>query len=165
MLEFDSFMKAAEHCAELALAQHEADHRALDRATKFLQKKVQEKFGEYQEQAGQFVAWAELTDATQADRERHGYAPDEPLERTGATRESIDRAVHEKEGYVGSDSDILVYQELGTKFMPPRSTLGGAAVENAEKIAKICGQAVVMSLVGEHVFNGAIDIDEWSANP
>ena len=57
----------------------------------------------------------------------------------------------------------MVYQELGTKNMPPRSVYGATGVENVEAVVNIVGQSVVMALVGEHVFEGSIDILEWSA--
>lgn len=163
MREFHSFLEAATHCAELALAQHEADHRALERATKLLQRKVKIKFGTYQPQAGQFLEWAELADSTKADREAQGFPENEPLLRTGDLRESVERLVKDSEGYVGSNSDIAVYQEIGTKHIPPRSFLGSTGVENAEAVANICGEEAVMALVSQHVFQGALDIKEWSS--
>lgn len=156
--EFTSFMEAAVHCGELALAVHEAEHSSLERATKFLQKKVKEKYGEYQPQAGEFVAWAELAESTKQDRERQGYPEDEPLLRRGDVRDSIEREVHDSEGFVGSDNDIAVWEELGTSKMPPRSTMGSAGVENAEAIVKIIGDDVVIALVGEQVFKGRMEI-------
>ena len=156
---FTSFAQAAEHCAGLILLQHEADETALERATKLLQKKVKEKFGEYQPGAGPFVAWAELAESTKQDRENQGYPEDEPLLRSGDLRESVEREVHGDEGFVGSNSDVAVYQELGTKNMPPRSTFGSAAVENMEAIVKIVGEGAVMALVGKQVFQGKIEIE------
>jgi hypothetical protein len=158
-LEFTSFGQAAAHCAKLALAVHEADHIALDQATKLLQKKVKEKFGEYQPEAGSFVAWAELAESTKQDRERQGYPEDEPLLRDGTLRDSVERAVRDSEGFVGSNSDVAVYQELGTKNMPPRSTFGSAAVENMEAVVNIVGEGAVAALVGQQVFHGRIEIE------
>ena len=158
-MEFTSFLDAAAHCAKLALAQHEADKSALERATKLLQKKVKEKFGTYQPEAGPFVAWAELAESTKHDRERQGYTENDPLERSGALRESVERDVADSEGHVGSDSDVAVYQELGTKNMPPRSTFGSAAVENLDNVRQIVGEEAVAALVGEQVFQGRIEIE------
>lgn len=157
--EFTSFLEAAVHCGELALAVHEAEHVSLERATKLLQKKVKEKYGEYQPQAGEFVAWAELAESTKQDRERQGYPEDEPLLRTGEVRDSVKRLVRDSEGFVGSDNDIAVYEELGTSKMPPRSTFGSAGVENVEAILKIVGEDAVMALVGKQVFQGRIEIE------
>lgn len=157
--EFTSFAQAGVHCAELALALHEAEKTSLERATNFLQKKVKEKFGEYQPEAGPFVAWAELAESTKQDRENQGYPEDEPLLRRGDTRDSVRTLVKDSEGFVGSDSDIAVWQELGTVKMPPRSTFGSAGVENIEHIGNILGEGVVMALVGKQVFEGRIEIE------
>ena len=158
-MEFTSFAEAGAHCAKLALAQHEADKKSLERATKLLQKKVKEKYGEYQPGAGPFMAWAELAESTKQDRERQGYSEDEPLLRKGDVRDSVERLVKDREGFVGSDSQIAEWEELGTKNMPPRSTMGSAGVENAEKIRDICGQETVIALVGANVFQGRIEIE------
>jgi phage gpG-like protein len=156
---FTSFLDAAVHCGELALAMHEADKAALEKATKLLQRKVKEKFGEYQSEAGPFVAWAELAESTKQDRERQGYPEDEPLLREGTLRDSVERLVRDGEGFVGSNSDVAVYQELGTKNMPPRSTFGSAGVENMEAVIKIVGEETVIALVGEQVFEGRMEIE------
>jgi hypothetical protein len=158
--EFKSFAEAAAHCAELALVQHEADHRSLVRATDLLQKKAKDKIGQYQPEAGEFVAWAELAESTKQDRERQGYPENEPLLRVGILQESIETLVLPDEGlgYVGSNSDIAVWQELGTTKIPPRSFLGSTAVENLEAIVNIVGETSVVALVGKAVFEGHIDI-------
>lgn len=158
-LEFTSFAQAAAHCAKIALAVHEEEKSSLERATKLLQTKVKEKFGEYQPVAGPFVAWAELAESTKQDREQQGYPEDEPLLRSGDLRDSVERAVRDLEGFVGSNSDIAVYQELGTKNMPPRSVFGSAAVENMGKVAQIVGESAVAALVGKEVFEGRIEIE------
>jgi hypothetical protein len=46
---------------------------------------------------------------------------DTPLLETGALRDSISHVVYPEHGYgdVGSTSKIAVYQELGTKHIPP----------------------------------------------
>jgi phage gpG-like protein len=156
---FTSFLEAAVHCGEMALAVHEAEKLSLEKATKLLQKKAKEKFGEYQPEAGPFVAWAELAESTKQDRERQGYPDDEPLLRSGDLRDSVQREVHNSEGFVGSNSDVAVYQELGTKNMPPRSTFGSTAAENMKVIVAIVGEGAVMALVGKQVFQGRIEIE------
>lgn len=79
-------------------------------------------------------------------------------------RDSIERRIEQSgflgvtEGAVGSDSDIAVYQELGTAKMPPRSFLGGAAFRMAEEVAEALGAGVVAALVGKEVHNGSMPI-------
>jgi hypothetical protein len=65
-----------------------------------------------------------------------------PLLESGAMRDSIEHVVHHPSGFVGSNSDIAVYQELGTSRIPPRSYLGHAASESGEDVAKIFGSTV-----------------------
>jgi len=142
---------------------HEESHHALERAAKVVEKEAKASIGEYQTKAGQFVAWAPLADSTVADKERLGYAPpDNPELRTGTMRESIEHTVKMESfdgvAYIGSDSKIMEWQELGTSKMPPRSILGGAAVRKADDVAKLVGGSVYGALVGGGVYGGRLPI-------
>ena len=77
--------------------------------------------------------WAQLADATAADRARQGYGPRNPiLQRTGRLRGSWVNSDRADSGYelnrtsqgwemlVGSDYGIARYHELGTSRMPAR---------------------------------------------
>jgi hypothetical protein len=158
MTDFSSFGELALHLGEMELLQHEADHNALERCAELIEKRAKEKIGEYQEQAGPFIAWAELADATKADREHQGFPENEPLLRKGELRDSIEHIVIDDEAHVGSNSDVAVFQELGTAKMPPRSFLGGAAVEKLPRILGIVGGHAVAALVGQGVHGGRIEI-------
>jgi hypothetical protein len=169
MREFGNIESFIEHLGELAIAETLAARHALSNCAKVVEKRAKDKFGEYQQQAGPFIAWAELADFTKADREKQGYPENEPLLRTGAARDSIGHALSTEslEAQIGSNSDILVYQELGTKNMPPRSTLGGAMVESLPKIQEILERSLIgvligngptAALVGEEVVEGGIAI-------
>jgi HK97 gp10 family phage protein len=153
-----SLLGFIEHLARATMEMHVAEHRALERAAKIVQKEAKEEIGHYQEEAGPFVHWAELAESTKEDRVRQGFAEDEPLLRTGEMRDSIEYRVVEREAVVGSDSPIAEYQELGTTHIPPRSFLGGAAFRKAEEVAKIVGAAPVIALVGEQVIGGRLGI-------
>jgi HK97 gp10 family phage protein len=61
---------------------------------------------------------------------------------TGAMRASIEWSTSHDglEGHVGSNSDIAVYQELGTSRIPPRSFLAGALHHEAPEIVKMAGK-------------------------
>jgi HK97 gp10 family phage protein len=59
---------------------------------------------------------------------------------SGAMRASIEWNAHGNEGHVGSNSDIAVYQELGTSRIPPRSFLAGALHHEAPAIVKMAGK-------------------------
>lgn len=152
-------LELAVKLGEIALQQHEMEHHVLEKAAVLVEKRAKEKIGEYQEQAGPFVGWAELADSTKADRLRQGYSENEPGLRSGAMRDSIEHVVRDGEAQVGSDDDKLVYFELGTSKQPPRSVLGGAVVEEMDKICEIIGTSAVAALVGEGVHGGRMAIE------
>lgn len=123
-----------------------------------MKKTAKKKLGEYQEQAGPFVKWAELADSTKADRVRLGFSENDPLLRTGDLRDSIEHMVDESEVQIGSNSDIAVYQELGTSHIPPRSFLGGAVADEIPAILDILGDDAVAGLIGNSVVGGRLSI-------
>jgi hypothetical protein len=56
-----------------------------------------------------------IAESTIADKAHHGFPTPKPLLRTGELRDSIEYTVHGLEGCVGSDLEIAVFQELGTR--------------------------------------------------
>lgn len=126
----------------------DATHRGLERASRIVEDEAKREIGTYQDQAGPFGAWAELADATKADRVAKGFTENDPLLRTGDMRDTISHVVGRHEAAIGSDSEIAVYQELGTSRIPARSFLGGAAFRKAEEVATTLGHAAVLGLVG-----------------
>lgn len=52
------------------------------------------------------------------------------------------------EGCVGSDSDVAVFQELGTSRIPPRSFLQSAAIASEDKIHRMAAATAVGALSG-----------------
>lgn len=147
---------------EIAMTAHTA--HALEKAAVMVETEAKAEIGHYQGEAGQFAAWAELADSTKADRARHGYAEDEPLLREGTLRDSITHSVEVTgpvagEAVIGSNSEIAVYQELGTSRIPPRSFLGGALVRKADKVAELLGGHVEKALLGEEVHQGRLSIE------
>lgn len=155
MRAFDIASAPAFLTSMLAEIHHET-HRALERAARVVEREAKAEIGDYQTAAGPFMAWAPLAEATVADRVAHGYAPDEPLLRTGALRDSIGHSVEMQgvaagEAIVGSTSRIAVYQELGTATIPPRSFLGGAAVRMTPEVLALIGAGAVKALVGPGV--------------
>jgi len=158
MREFASFGAFAAFLGELVLKQREAEVSGLDRAARLLQRRAKAKFGVYQPEAGPFVAWAELAESTKAERSRLGFSENEPLLRRGDLRDSIERQVEIDEAQVGSNDDRMVWQELGTARIPPRSVLGSTGIESADEVVKIVGDHVFMALAGEGVLGGEIEI-------
>ena len=153
------------HLAGLDVSLRAETEHALERAARVVEAEAKAEIGHYQGQAGPFAAWAELADATKDDRARKGYAENEPLLREGTLRDSIHHAVEvtgatEGKAVIGSDSEIAVFQELGTQRIPPRSFLGGALVRKSEQVTRILGAGVAKALVGEGVINGALQIED-----
>lgn len=155
---FHSMAGLALQLGEIAVAQHRMEANALEKCAKLVEQRAKAKLGEYQDAAGPFAGWADLADATKADRVNKGYPEDDPLLRTGALRDSIEHTVQGSEAQVGSDEDTAVYLELGTKHMSPRSFLGGALAETLDDVKTIIGEDAVAALVGEQVFNRRTEI-------
>lgn len=114
--------------------------------------------GHYQrEEMGPFEEWAELQDAT---KQQHiqaivdgEAAPDasenSPLLVKGDLRDSIKHESDARQFVVGSESEIMVYQELGTpEGIPPRPVLGPALYRDSEEVANLIGQAVEDTIAG-----------------
>ncbi len=150
----------ATHLVTVAVAVHKAEQHILENAAVMVEKRAKEKIGGYQDQVGPFIAWPELAESTKADRVKQGYPEDEPLLRSGEMRDSIEHTVQGNVAQIGSNSDIAVYQELGTEHIPPRSFLGGAAAEAVPKILELTGKTMVAALVGEKVFQGVLPIKD-----
>ena len=144
--DFESVTAFILHLAKVEVAVHAAARHALDKAAQVIEKDAKGQLGHYQADAGPFNAWAELAESTQRERERLGFAPNDPLERTQALKNSISREVQGSEAVVGSTSDVMVWQELGTAKIPPRPVLGPAAFKNKDRIEAILGQAVMHAL-------------------
>jgi len=169
MKEFGNIESFVEHLAALEVAEALAARRALSQCAKIVEKRAKDKIGEYQQQAGPFVAWAELAESTKRDRERQGYPEDEPGLRSGEMRDSVGHVLSTDslEAQIGSNDDKMVFFELGTSKQPPRSVLGGAMADELHKIGEVLEKSLygvlvsgnpVAALVGEEVVEGGIAI-------
>lgn len=118
----------AAHLATEAIATEARQRIGLAAAGHIVRTEAKAEIGTYQGAAGPFPAWSPLAPATVADRIRKGFTPDDPLLRSGAMRSSIGFRNDARELFVGSDSPIMMWQEMGTKRIPARSPLGGAMV-------------------------------------
>lgn len=122
---------------------------ALAQAAILVRDEARAEIGHYQGAAGPFRSWAPLAEATKRDRVRKGYKEDEPLLRRGDLRNSIGWRVLDRHSVqIGSDSRIAVWQELGTRKIPPRSFLGGAAARKEREVVQILGQQFHAHLSG-----------------
>lgn len=160
MKHFGDMASFAAHLTTMAVAVKKSEREILDRIGKQVKKRAKGKIGEYQDAVPPFAGWAELADSTKADRAKQGYPEDEPLLRSGDMRDSIGHKVQGNEVTIGSDSNIAVYQELGTEHIPPRSFLGGAMAEELPRLREILGEETVAALVGKDVYQGKLPIGE-----
>lgn len=158
MREFTSMASFAAYLGTLVVAEHEMNKAILSSAAKVVQKAAKDKIGQYQSEASPFLAWEPLAESTLEEKARLGYtgqvSEDDPLLRTGDMAASILWNADGREAYVGSDSEIAEFQELGTAKMPPRSFLGGAAVEKTPDVLKIVGVGATLFLSGGGVMGG-----------
>lgn len=150
---FAAHLVAADAAVVLSL------HKGLKTVARAIEKTAKKEIGTYQPEVGYFAAWEELADSTKRDRVRQGFTEDEPLLRTGELRDSISHEVGGLEAVIGSDSDVMVWQELGTKTIPPRAVLGPAAIHNEEKVGKILGGATVRGLLGGELMPAELGYD------
>jgi HK97 gp10 family phage protein len=84
--------------------------------------------------------------------ERKGH--DDPLidyssaEPGSLIRDTIAHNVGVREAFVGSDSDVAVFNELGTSKAPPRPYLGGAVDAKGQAAADAAAAEFTIALVG-----------------
>lgn len=133
-----SLLGFAAKLTAITVALETGRHHALEEAAKLVETEAKRVIGTYD------YGWPELADATKEDRNRKGYADNEPLLRDGALRDSIEhKVVSREEAQIGSDSDVAVAQELGTATIPPRSFLAGAAAHKEKEVVEILGHHTV----------------------
>lgn len=148
MKTFDSPGAFAKHLLKLAAIQHEVDKLILEKAAEEVRKTAAGMIGQYQEAIGPFVKWEDLADSTEKEKARLGYSLDAPLLRNGNLKRSIQKTVAVPEAVVGSDDQVMVYQELGTEHIPPRSTIGAASIHSAPRICSMASVTMAAWLSG-----------------
>ena len=147
MREFSSLQSFARHLSTLTARVVLEQHRALTAAAVVVEHQAKSEIGSYQPAVGPFNAWAPLAGATVEDRVRKGFAPNDPLERTRALADSIEHDVRGTSAYVGSESDVLLYQDQGTETIPPRPVLGPALFIKQDRVAELIGAHTVAGLL------------------
>jgi len=152
---FGAFARAMERAAaELDLAYA----AAMETGAILVEATAKEEFGHYQrEDMGELTPWAELKDAT---KQQHlqaivdGEAADDagyntPLLVKGGLRESVEHEAEPRAFAVGSEAEVMVWQEEGTpEGIPPRPVLATAMYRNTENVVNLVGQAVEDTLAG-----------------
>jgi hypothetical protein len=152
-----NLLEGAALFAEMRFAYEAAVKGALEKACVVIEDEAKRVIGSYD------YGWRELAESTQAERARLGFPPNEPLLRTGEMRDSLEHQVvlAEKKGYVGSNDDKAVWQELGTsRGIPPRSFLGGAAAHKGQEAAEAIGQKIFFALTSKGA--GGYAYNHWS---
>ena len=147
MKEFTHIGEMITHLAAMAAAETLALHHGLKKCAAAIEKTAKSEIGVYQGEVGAFAGWVQLADSTQADRVANGFTPNDPLRRTGALEDSISHHIDVLDAVIGSDSEIMVYQELGTEKIPPRAVLGPAAIRNKAFILKTLGHAAAEGMM------------------
>lgn len=154
MKEFslESFSK---HLEKSVIQYPKKEKTTLEFIGQHLEEKSKETIGHYQQGAGKFETWPELAETTKRDKELKGYVLNEeynPLYRTGEMKESIHHAVNigTHTLHVGSPSDIMLYQEMGTTHIPARSVLGLTLFKEKEQIQFILGLFLYNWIMGTH---------------
>ncbi len=146
-MQFTSFGAFALHLVTLQSQQLREQEKGLEKVATAIEKTAKSELGVYQPAAGPFSAWPALAESTKEDRSAKGFPADEPLLRTGTLRNSISHQVKGSHAAVGSTSEVMVAQELGTARIPPRPVLGPAAIRNKKVIQKVLGRAVLNGLL------------------
>jgi phage gpG-like protein len=90
-------------------------------------------------------SWPPLAAATLARKD----GVNTPLLETGKLRSSIEWNADRNHGFVGTDSDVGVFMELGTsRGVPPRSFLALAAEQEGPAVAKMMSEVVGAAIGG-----------------
>ncbi len=104
-------------------------------AAVILQRHAKDMIGE------ELPAWPALADATVEEKQALGFtgrvSATDPLLRTGELRASIKAEVDGKRVVLGSDDPIAVYQEEGTRSMPPRPFIGATMFSLGHEMADL----------------------------
>jgi phage gpG-like protein len=143
--EFHDIAHFLAHLAHVEVAVKVTEHHALEHACRIIEKDAKGQFGRYQGDVPPFGAWPPLAETTLKQHNDLGVG-DTPLLVSGYLRESISHEVEGKNAVVGSDDDVMVYQELGTDKIPPRPVLGPAGIKSGPAVAKLLGEAVVEAM-------------------
>ena len=134
-----NLMQAAASLVAMSAEYEKAKHDALEAACVVIEDEAKRVIGTYD------YGWQPLAPATIA-RKANG---DTPLLETGKMRDSIEHTVHGDSGFVGSNDDKAVWQELGTsRGIPPRSFLGGAAAHKGREAADAAGLKIYEHMTG-----------------
>lgn len=141
--EFRSFKAFTTHLKKVMEAYERREKALLTITGRFIERESKAIIGHLQGTHGIFPAWPELAEATKKEKERLGYGDAsnnwQPLLRTGEMRDSIGYTVVKDQVFIGSTSEIMIYQEQGTARIPARPVLGLAMYREKAKLQKAIG--------------------------
>jgi phage gpG-like protein len=143
MTEYSLLEGAAYFTAIHAELEH-ATKKAVTKSARLIRREARRVLGTYD------YGWVSLQEATVA----HKATGDSPLLETGELRRSIQFTVEGSRlnwtAYVGSNDPKALWHELGTRHIPPRSFLAGAAMRMEHEVHEICGHNLFHSLFSHH---------------
>lgn len=154
MRQFKNFAQFAEYLTKLQAQEKSVKKVMLEEVGQHVEDEAKRKFGIYQEADGKFPKWPELEEETKKQRVRLNFEPNNPLYRSGELMHSVSHKVIGDSVYIGSNSDIMVYQEFGTATIPPRPVLGPAMFQARDKIKKIMRGGMALWITG--TFKGKV---------
>lgn len=148
MKEFKSLAAFQKHVEKLIVEFPIYEEKAANFLGEILEKEAKDKIGHLQ------PGWDELKDSTKRDKERKGYVFNEdynPLYRTGHLRDSIHYVFNlaSQTLFLGSDSQIMVWQEEGTRHIPPRPVISTTMFQAQPVINYVFGSMLKNYLSGE----------------
>ncbi len=152
MSKLFNLLEAAHHFERLAHGWPNACHAALEACAQVVEAECKAAIGTYK------YGWQQLAKSTQADRVHAGFPANEPLLRTGRMRDTISHWSTPKEAQVGTNDKIWIYQELGTRTIPPRPVFGNVAKAVGPKLTKIVGKTLRDYLAAENMHHDFIHL-------
>lgn len=139
-----TLLEGAAFFTGLELRLERASKASVTRAARIIRDEARRVLGTYD------YGWVPLAEATIAQKK----TGDSPLLETGAMRKSIKYSVSgyrmHWEAHVGSNDPKALWQELGTRTIPARSFLAGAAMRKEHEIHKMCGHDLFHWLMTSH---------------
>jgi phage gpG-like protein len=124
------------HLAAIAITTTAHEKKGLEKAAVIIETEAKRVIGTYD------YGWLQLAESTLAQK-----SANTPLLETGEMRDSIEHTHAGRSAFVGSNSDIAVYQELGTAKIPARSFLAGAAIHKGKEAAQAVAGEMLLGLI------------------
>lgn len=160
MKQFKSFDAFTKHIEKIPLQYDEKELKTLIFLGIYLQNMMKDKIGHLQQGAGEFETWEPLAESTIADKKRLGYVYNDeynPLLRTGELRDSIKYTASKNNLVLGSDDQNMVYQEMGTKNIPPRSVMGLTMFKEKKHIVGVLAKFIVLWISAKPIQKEILD--------